>query len=75
MHLLAWDEDDEQLVRMSIPFWLLRLKSGPIRISASSAGLVDRGLDFRVEDVERYGPGLLLDLPDQRDGRVLIWAE
>lgn len=75
VNLLAWDEDDEQLVRVSIPFWLLRLKSGPIRITASSAGLVDREFDFRVEDVERHGPGLLLDLPDQRDGRVLIWAE
>ena len=75
VHLLAWDEDEEQLVKFSIPFWLLRLKSGPIRISAYAADFNDRGLSFTVEDLERYGPGLLLDLPHQRDGRVLIWAE
>ena len=75
VHLLAWDEDDEKLVKFSIPFWLLRLKSGPIRISQHLDDFDDRGLSFRVEDLERHGPGLLLDLPDQRDGRLLIWAE
>ena len=75
VHVLAWDEDEEQLVKFSIPFWLLRLKSGPIRISAYAAGLDDRGLDFRIEDLEKHGPGLLLDLPEQRDGQLIIWAE
>lgn len=75
VYVLAWDQDEEQLVRFSIPFWLLRLKSEPIRISAYAAGLDDRGLSFRVEDLERHGAGLLLDHPDQRDGRLLIWAE
>ena len=75
IHILAWDQDEEQLVKFSIPFWLLRLKSGPIRVSQYAAGFEDRGLSFRVEDLERHGAGLLLDLPEQRDGRVLIWAE
>jgi hypothetical protein len=75
MYVMAWDNDDEQMMRVSIPFWLLRLKSGPIQVSAYAAGVDDRGLSFRVEDLERHGPGLLLDLPDQRDGQLLIWAE
>lgn len=75
VHILAWDDDKEQLVKFSIPFWLLRLKSGPIRISQHMDGFDDRGLSFSVEDLERYGRGLLLDLPDQREGRLLIWAE
>lgn len=75
VHLLAWDEDEQKLVKFSIPFWLLRLKSGPVRISQHLDGFDDRGVSFSVEDLERHGAGLLLDLPDQRDGRVLIWAE
>jgi hypothetical protein len=75
VHVLAWDEDDENLVKFTIPFWLLRLKSGPIRISQHMAGFDDRGISFSVEDLERHGRGLLLDLPDQTDGRLLIWAE
>lgn len=75
MHILAWDDDEEKLVRFSIPFWLLRLKSGPIQLSAYSQGWDDRGVSFRIEDIEKHGPGLLLDVNEDRDGRVLIWAE
>jgi hypothetical protein len=75
MHILAWDDGEEQLFRVSVPFWLLRLKSGPIEIASYAQGLPDRNLTFRVEDLERHGPGLLLDLPHQRDGQLIIWAE
>jgi hypothetical protein len=75
MYVLAWDDEDEQLVRFSLPFWLLRMKSGPIRLSSYSKGWDDRGVSFRIEDLERHGPGLLLDVQEQREGRVIIWAE
>jgi hypothetical protein len=75
MHILAWDDDEERLVRLSVPFWLLRLKSGPIQLSAYSQGWDDRGVSFRIEDLERRGPGLVLDVDESREGRVLIWAE
>ena len=74
MHVMAWDDDEEQLVTFSLPFWLLRMKSGPIRLSAYSQGWDDRGVSFRIEELERQGPGIVLDT-EQRDGRVLIWVE
>lgn len=74
MHMMAWDDDEEQLVTFSIPFWLLRLKSGPIRLSAYSQGWDDRGVSFRIEDLERAGPGIVMDF-SERDGRVLVWTE
>ena len=39
MHVMAWDDDEQKLVTFSLPFWVLRMKSGPIRLSAYSAGL------------------------------------
>lgn len=75
MHVMAWDDEEEKLVTFSLPFWLLRMKSGPIRLSAYSRGWDDRGVSFRVEDIERNGPGLLLDVREEREGRVIIWAE
>ena len=75
MHVMAWDDEEGQLVTFSLPFWLLRLKSGPIRLSAYSQGWDDRGVSFRIEDLERHGPGLVLDVQERREGRVLIWAE
>ncbi len=75
MHVMAWDDDDEKLVTFAIPFWLLRLKSGPIRLSAYSQGWDDRGVSFRIEDIEKHGPGLLLDESEAAEGRVIIWTE
>ncbi len=75
MHVMAWDDDEQKLVTFSLPFWLLRLKSGPIQLSAYSQGWDDRGVSFRIEDLERHGPGLLLDVNERTEGRVIIWAE
>lgn len=75
LHLMAWDEDEEQLVKFALPFWLLRMKSGPIGFSSYASG-IDR-VSIRPEDIERHGPGLILDVTEDRRGRgrVLIWAE
>ena len=59
----------------TLPFWVLRLKSGPIRISAYQQGWDDRGVSFRIEDIERHGPGIIVDASEPGEGRVLIWAE
>lgn len=75
MHIMAFDPDDGKLVQFALPFWLLRLKSGPIRLSAYSQGWDDRGVSFNVEDLERHGPGLLMDLTERDQGRVLVWVE
>ena len=75
MHVMAWDDNEGRLVRFSLPFWLLRMKSGPIRLGAYSPGWDDRGVTFRIEDLEKHGPGLLLDVNEPTEGRVLIWAD
>ena len=75
MHVMAWDDEEQKLVTFSLPFWLLRLKSGPIQLSAYSQGWDDRGVSFRVEDIEKHGPGLLLDVNEPNEGRVIIWTE
>jgi hypothetical protein len=75
LHVMAWDADDEELVTFSLPFWLLRMKSGPIGFGSYASG-IDR-VSIRPEDIERHGPGLILDVTEDRRGRgrVLIWAE
>jgi hypothetical protein len=75
MHVLAWDPDDEQLARVSIPFWFLRLKSDPIRLGAYARGLDDDGVTLRPEDIEKYGPGIVLDTRGDDDERVLVWVQ
>ena len=75
LHIIAFDKDEEKVVNFSLPFWILRMKSGPIRISAYQQGWDDRGVSFRIEDIEKHGPGIIVDHTEGSEGRVLIWAE
>ena len=75
MHVIAFDEDEGGLARISLPFWLLRMKSGPIELSQYSRGWDDERFSFKVEDLEKAGPGIVMDVTRPRDGRVLVWVE
>lgn len=75
LHVLAFDRDSEEMVRFSLPFWLLRMKSGPIRLSAYSQGWDDRGVSFDVKDIEAAGPGIVIDVDRRSEGRMLVWVE
>ena len=70
LRVLAYDPDAEKLVHVSIPFWLLRLAPSGKRMSFLS----DNGVDFdsdrvhlTLDDIERRGPGLILDQKDLHD--------
>jgi hypothetical protein len=76
LRVLAYDTHAGKLVRVSIPFWLLRL--APTR----NFSLINNGIDLdservhlTVEDLERRGPGLILDQADRRGSQVLVWTE
>jgi hypothetical protein len=73
--VLVWDPRENRLVSVAIPFWLLRLKSGPIEFSAYASGWDDDRVDLRPEEIERYGPGIILDTTSPKGERVLLWAE
>jgi hypothetical protein len=74
LRILVWDPEEDKLTRIDLPFWLLRLKSGPIDI-ASDARMSSSDLGLTVEDLERYGPTLVLDHQGADGDRVLIWTE
>ena len=77
LRVLAYDTRAGKLVHVSIPFWLLRLAP-----SRHMTFLSDSGIDFdsdrvhiTLDDLERRGPGLILDQADRRGSQVLVWAE
>jgi uncharacterized membrane protein len=75
LHVLAWDANDEKVVEVAIPFWLLRLKRGPIDVFSETAGLREAGLRITVEDLESLGPALLIDQRGRHGDRVLVWTQ
>jgi len=77
LRVLAYDRHESKLVRVSIPFWLLRMAP-----SKNLSFLNDNGIDIdservrlTVDDLERRGPGLLIDTKDRRGSQVLVWTE
>jgi len=76
LQVMAFEADDRQLVRVTVPFWLLRLAPEG-RISASSDALRDvKGVDrLTVKQIEALGPGLLIDRQEKDGSRVLVWTE
>lgn len=71
LRLRHWDPNDDRMEDVSIPFWLLRLKTGSISVTSSHVGL----RDITAEDLERYGPTLLVDHQSRGGDRLLIWTE
>lgn len=73
MHVLHWNPEEENFTRIDVPFWLMRLKSGPIEIGGRTGY---RGeLDLTVEDLERFGPTIVLDHTGRDGERTLVWTE
>ena len=80
LHLLVWQPDEKKLVKLNIPFWILRMTRGkPIRLGSRHGG--DEGdsgdsmrLNITAAELENYGPGLVLDHTDTGGDRVLVWA-
>jgi hypothetical protein len=77
IHVVVWDPNEEKLVRLNIPFWLIRMTKGkPIKLSAGDEefGHGPVRLNVTAEDLERHGPGLILDHRETGGERVLVWA-
>jgi len=77
VRLLVYDENDDQLVKLSVPLWLVR----KIAEHADETGEPDRDptqeLDrfgLTLDQVLQGGRGMLVSA-DEEDERVLIWLE
>jgi hypothetical protein len=77
LRVLAYDQHERKLIRVSIPFWLLRMAP-----SKNLSFLDDNGIDvdservrLTLDDLERMGPGLIIDSKDRRGSLVLVWTE
>jgi hypothetical protein len=75
LNIMAFDPKDERVVRMDLPFWLLRFKMRGTRIDVGDGNIDLAKLHLTVEDLERFGPTLILDQKDGDGSRVLVWTQ
>ena len=75
LNVMAYDPRDDRVVRVDLPFWLLRLKMRGNRIDLGNSNVDFAKLRLTVEDLERFGPTLILDQKDTDGSRVLVWSQ
>jgi hypothetical protein len=76
----VYEPDDQQLVKVSIPFWLARKiakhEGGEIDFDDDEVGeRVQRRLEHRLklEDLEKAGRGTVVEVEDDDGSQVLVW--
>jgi hypothetical protein len=76
LHVIGYDASSGKLSHVDLPGWMLRMMSAGGRFRLANLGFFDDE-DNRVtlEDLERHGPGLIVDI--RRSGRVqaVVWIE
>jgi hypothetical protein len=76
VHVLVFDESDRKLVRVSLPLWLVQKidKDGELDFG-DEAGDLAEGVRprLRLEDIEKAGLGILVEVEEEGGDQVLVW--
>jgi len=77
LHAVVYNSDSRKLVTVSVPMWVVRMMPSHKRFSfvSNDVEFDSSRAHLTLEDVERHGPGLILDGRSRDGDRVLIWAE
>jgi hypothetical protein len=75
LEVMAFDPDDGRIVHVKIPFWLLRMKMRGSTIDFNGNRMNLDDLKLTVEDLERFGPTLIVDHRSTSGERVLVWSQ
>ncbi len=74
LRMLAWDPHDERLIKIALPFWILRMNKG--KMDLGTDGNFELGhLDLDGAELERIGPALVFDYRGHDGARVLLWTQ
>lgn len=71
-HALFYDFRNKRLVTSRVPIWWMELSGESMAVRF---GLPIADVTITVEDVERYGPGVITDFSPPGGGRILVWTQ
>jgi hypothetical protein len=77
LHALVYDESSGKLTHVDVPGWLLRVMSagGRLRIANLDGFGDDETAKLTLDDLERHGPGIVMDVKRLRGSQLLVWTE
>jgi hypothetical protein len=82
LNVLLWNRDDRELVRVSLPLWIVRKAERHIDWDDDDAFDGDRRAkdhvrealrQVRLEDLEKAGLGILAEVEEDGGDQVLVW--
>ena len=71
-HVVVWDSRQGTFVRSSVPVWWMTFNANNV---LTNLGVPLGGYNLSVQDVERYGPGIIIDFQPPGGGHMLVWVE
>lgn len=76
LRVMAWDDQKQKLIRLDLPMWLIRLnpRGRFVHLPSDQFGDFER-MELTADDIDRNGPGLILDYRSSRGPRILVWTE
>ena len=74
LRILTWDPDEQRLSRITLPWWLMRVREGTLDVSTGPDSDITR-VEVSPEDIEKYGPALLIEHTEPDGSRFLVWTE
>jgi hypothetical protein len=75
MHIMVYDPDEGKVISFSIPWWLMRLQKGESVINFNGRDVNLEDLKLTIDDLERFGPTLIVDHQSRSGERVLVWSQ
>jgi hypothetical protein len=72
---MAYQPRIARIVRADVPFWFLKLKGPAARLALRDTGVDLERLGMTPADLERYGPGIVVDQRSSSGARLLVWTE
>ncbi len=75
LNALVFKENEQILSRVSIPFWFFKLKAPALQLSLHDTDIDLKRLGVSAADLEKHGPGLVLDEARPNGDRLIVWTE
>ena len=72
---MAYQPRIGRMVRADVPFWFLKLKGPAARLALRDTGVDLERLGITPADLERYGPGIVVEKQGNSGSRLLVWTE
>jgi hypothetical protein len=75
IRVLVYQSQQQRLVRSDVPFWFVTIKGPALQYALRDTGVDLDRLGVTVADIQRHGPGPILDETRANGDRILIWVE